>query len=221
MFPSRSYSKASSHVIAISILAFSFTGCVLYRSVDEEYALSPRAMILNIPLIKQTKSDCCGSASLAMVLRYWDADPELVRSTKQMACPKFGFTGVALKRIASDGEFRSAIFKGTIYDVKHHLDATRPLIAMLGKLGRRHYVVLSGYSKQDDRIILTDPSRGLVYLEAATFLDLWSDSNRFLLLVVPKTPKTNISPIVNRESKLIPLTLTHFQTTLSPLNRSQ
>ena len=205
MFLRRSYSRTSSLVIALSILAFSFAGCVHYRSVDEEYALSPRVMILNIPLIRQTKSDCCGSASLAMVLRYWDADPELVRSTKRMACPKFGFTGVALKRIASDGEFRSTIFKGTVYDVKHHLDATRPLIAMLGKLGQRHYVVLSGYSREDDRMILTDPSRGLVYLKAETFLDLWSNSNRFLLLVIPKTSKIDISQIVQRESKLTSL----------------
>ncbi len=112
---------------------------------------------LDVPYIRQEK-DGCGSASLAMVLRYWQ--------TKNVS--------VAEKR-TDPGDLRSHIAKG------------RPLIAGLKpKRAPAHYVVIVGVDPQDAAVLVNDPERGkLLRMDRSEFEKVWHGTDNWTLLAVP------------------------------------
>lgn len=186
----------------LTILYFiTVSSCATFHPVSSDYAKSKNTYILKVPFIEQEREGCCGLHCLAMVLSYWRDNITAVDSIYQLNCPKNGFSGAELRDMAYMNGFHAYIFKGDLSNLYHHLNATRPLIIMLGEKGilelagsfldfgnhdKLHYTIVTGYAKARKRIILMDPSRGLISISENDFSAAWERAHRFAMLIVPK-----------------------------------
>ena len=154
---------------------------------------------LDVPYIHQEK-DGCGSASLAMVLRYWHsknvsvaegrADPIRIQRELYAAKPR-GIYAVDMERYLRESGFDAYSFRGDWSDMRSHLAKGRPLIAGLkGKGSPAHYVVVVGIDPEDVRVLVNDPERGkLLRVERAEFEKAWQGTRNWTLLAVPHHPE--------------------------------
>jgi len=154
---------------------------------------------LDVPYIHQEK-DGCGSASLAMVLRYWQAknvavsqdraDPVRIQRELYAAKPR-GIYSFEMERYLRESGFEVFAFRGAWSDLRSHLAKGRPLIAGLKPKGSSaHYVVIVGLAPQDSEILMNDPERGkLLHTPRAEFEKLWRGTGNWTLLAVPQQPE--------------------------------
>jgi predicted double-glycine peptidase len=154
---------------------------------------------LDVPYIRQEK-DGCGSASLAMVLRYWQTknvsvadertDPARIQHELYSAKPR-GIYASDMERYLRESGFEVFSFRGEWRDLRSHLGKGRPLIAGL-KPGRApaHYVVIVGVDPQDAAVLVNDPERGkLLRIDRSEFEKVWQGTDNWTLLAVPNHPK--------------------------------
>jgi predicted double-glycine peptidase len=158
-------------------------------------AVSAAGLWLDVPYIHQER-DGCGSASLAMILRYWQgkdfaiseesADPARIQRELYAAKPH-GIFAVDMERYLRGCGFDVYAFRGDWGDVRSHLAKGRPLIAGLKpKNGPAHYVVIAGVEPGDTAVLLNDPERGkLVHVERTEFEKAWQGTRNWTLLAVP------------------------------------
>src|ERR1700739_2180212 len=150
---------------------------------------------LEVPYIRQ-KKDGCGSASLAMVLRYWRtknvsvaeerADPAKIQRALYSAKPR-GIYASDMERYLRESGFRVFSFQGEWSDLRSHIAKGRPLIAGL-KPNRApaHYVVIVGVDPQDAAVFVNDPERGkLLPMGRSEFEKVWHGTDNWTLLAVP------------------------------------
>jgi predicted double-glycine peptidase len=150
---------------------------------------------LEVPYIRQEK-DGCGSASLAMVLRYWQTknvsvaeertDPAKIQRELYSAKPR-GIYAADMERYLRESGFRVFSFRGEWSDLRSHIAKGRPLIAGL-KLHRApaHYVVIVGVDPQDAAVLVNDPERGkLLPMDRSEFEKVWHGTDNWTLLAVP------------------------------------
>jgi hypothetical protein len=81
----------------------------------------------------------------------------------------------------------SFALKGEWIDLTHHLQKGRPLIVAL-RSGRDelHYVVITGFDRQDDVVLKHDPAvRRLLKQRRADFEKQWRGANNWTLLALP------------------------------------
>jgi predicted double-glycine peptidase len=154
---------------------------------------------LDVPYIHQEK-DGCGSASLAMIMRYWRgknfsiaeerADPSRIQRELYAAKPR-GIYSSDMERYLRESGFEVFVFRGDFSDVRSHLLKGRPLIAGLKpKAAPRHYVVVVGIEPGDAGVLLNDPERGkLLRVERAEFIRAWQGTGNWTLLAVPHHPE--------------------------------
>lgn len=154
---------------------------------------------LDVPYIHQEK-DGCGSASLAMVLRYWHsknvsvaegrADPIRIQRELYAAKPR-GIYAVDMERYLRESGFDAYAFRGDWSDMRSHLAKGRPLIAGLKPKGApAHYVVVVGIDPEDVRVLVNDPERGrLLRVERTEFEKAWQGTRNWTLLAVPHHPE--------------------------------
>lgn len=151
---------------------------------------------LDVPYIHQQK-DGCGSASAAMVLRYWQgkgfsvpgdrADPEKIQR-QLYAAESRGIHARAMEHYLRDTGFDVFTFRGEWRDLASNVSKGRPLIVAL-KTGSAslHYVVVVGFAPEDAAVLLNDPERGkLISENRARFEKAWLATENLTILAVPR-----------------------------------
>jgi ABC-type bacteriocin/lantibiotic exporter with double-glycine peptidase domain len=150
---------------------------------------------LDVPYLRQEK-DGCGSASLAMVLRYWRAknfsvadertDPARIQRELYAAKPH-GIYASEMERYLRESGFEVFSFRGEWRDLRSHVAKGRPLIAALKPKGSpAHYVVIAGVDSQDAAVFVNDPERGkLLRIDRSEFEKAWHGTDNWTLLAVP------------------------------------
>lgn len=162
-------------------------------------AQSPRAsgIWLDVPFIKQTVEGC-GSASIAMLLQYWNAHgaqiaaerTDAAQIQKQLYSRKaHGIFASDLERYLRESGFREFAVRGEWSDLRQHLEQGRPLLISVqpgGAKGPFHYVVVTGIDWQREAVFINDPARGkLLRIERQEFEKEWSAARNWMLLAVP------------------------------------
>lgn len=159
--------------------------------------LSPSAVVLDLPIVKQDELYECGLASISALCQYWGRSiPDEQRvELARTAIENEGLSGEELQRALRDLGFETFLFEGALdrspTGLYRHVDAGRPLLVMTSAAGEHHYVLFLGYDPEQDLTILLDPVRGRVARETAAFDRSWSAAQRFTLLALPpgETPR--------------------------------
>jgi len=162
-------------------------------------AASAPGLWLDVPYIHQER-DGCGSASLAMVLRYWKSkdadvpddrsDPANIQRLLYAAKPR-GIFASDMEKYLRDSGFETFAFRGEWSDLRSQIAKGRPLIAGLKAKGApAHYVVIVGVEAEDVAVLLNDPERGkLLRVERNEFAKVWKGTENWTLLAVPRHPE--------------------------------
>jgi ABC-type bacteriocin/lantibiotic exporter with double-glycine peptidase domain len=145
------------------------------------------AVWLDVPFVAQEKNGC-GSAALAMLIRYWGREADAARIQRELYSPaEKGIPAAAMKSYLERQGFRAYAFSGEWQDLLHHLSLGRPLIVCL-KPSRRaalHYAVAAGVAA--DAVALNDPAdRKLRKWERGEFEKSWRAADSWTLLAVPQ-----------------------------------
>ena len=149
---------------------------------------------LDVPFVRQEKNGC-GSASIAMVMRYWQRQKgqaetaDALEIQRELYSPRaHGIRASDLERYLQQHGFRTFVVSGEWQDLKQHLEKGRPVIVAL-KVARDdlHYVVVTGLDWQRDIVLKHDPaSRGLLKQHRADFEREWKAAGAWTLLAVPE-----------------------------------
>lgn len=161
------------------------------------WAAQPGGVWLDVPYIHQEK-DGCGSASLAMILQYWQekdaavpagrSDPLQIQ--RQLLSPKaHGIYASAMLAYLKDSGFLAYTFRGEWTDLREHLAKGRPLIVSLKPTRNEelHYVVVVGIDWENGAVFINDPARAkLLRIDREVFLKDWQAAGFWTLLAVPE-----------------------------------
>jgi ABC-type bacteriocin/lantibiotic exporter with double-glycine peptidase domain len=149
---------------------------------------------LDVPFVKQEKNGC-GSASIAMVMQYWQkqqgrsSDDSAQATHIQRALYVPGSDGIyasAMERYFQEHEFRTFSFRGDWEILEQHLKKGRPLIAALKPSGSLHYVVVVGLDPEQKFVLLNDPAQRKLYKQdRSDFEKQWSAIGKWTLLALP------------------------------------
>lgn len=161
--------------------------------------LSDQAVLLDLPVVRQTSPNLCGEVALEMLTRYYNVPLTVEQDArlKKEAKREEGLPGATLKKVLEEQGYFVAVFKGTldrkVSGLYHHLDLKRPLIVMIESSGqgRNHYVLAVGYDEGTDAIILLDPVRGEIAMPVINFQKVWKKVDNFTMLAMPKGSKKN------------------------------
>ena len=168
----------------------------------------PTGLWLDVPFLRQ-REEGCGSAAIAMVMRYWAghgarvsepaSDPEGIQ--KLLFSPKaHGIFASAMEKYLRDSGFDVFAVQGSWSDLREHLRQGRPLIAGLRPSRNKaalHYVVVVGLVAELPAVFVNDPARGpLIRVERTEFESEWSAVHNWMLLALPraqaKTPSSAV-----------------------------
>lgn len=153
---------------------------------------------INVPFVTQVK-DGCGSASMAMVMQYWDgkegkaitsvADPQEIQD-KLYSRKEKGIEASAMRRYFEEAGYQTFAFEGEWSDLKHHLEEGRPLIVAIKASGARgplHYVVVVGLDWDRGYIFVNDPDQQkMLRISREGFESEWNGGGNWILLAVPR-----------------------------------
>lgn len=150
---------------------------------------------LDVPFVKQEKNGC-GSASIAMVMQYWDKqqgrrsddDADAAEIHRRLYVPGTdGIYASAMEEYFREHNFTTFSFRGDWEMLSQHLLKGRPLIAALKpSSGPLHYVVVVGVDPERDLLLLNDPAqRKLLKQDRSDFEKQWSANGNWTLLAVP------------------------------------
>jgi len=159
-------------------------------------AASPSYIWINVPFAAQTK-DGCGSASIAMVMQYWDkklgrpvptgAQPNAIQ-TALFSRSASGIYASSMEKYFRDSGYLAFAFHGEWSDLEHNIVKGRPLIAAIrpsGSLEPLHYVVVVGVDA--GYVFLNDPAQQkMLRVSRAGFESEWQPTHYWTLLAVPK-----------------------------------
>ncbi len=160
-------------------------------------AQSPGVWI-DVPFVAQSK-DGCGSASIAMVISYWEkkdgqtappsADPEKIQAAL-FSPAAGGIPASMMRKYFQESGYRVFAFEGQWGDLKHHLEHGRPLIVGLrasGPHGPLHYVVVVGIDSMRGYLFVNDPARQkMLRISREGFEAEWNSTHNWTLLAVPR-----------------------------------
>jgi ABC-type bacteriocin/lantibiotic exporter with double-glycine peptidase domain len=142
---------------------------------------------MSVPFVPQEK-DACAAASLAMVLRYWNASiAEGEIKTALLEPELHGIKGSKLAQFAKDRGFQAIAYEGDLAQLRDFVLKGRPLI-VAWQVGRKdfHDVVVVGFDDADGSILVNDPAQGANRPVArATFEKRWAGAGHWTLLVLP------------------------------------
>jgi predicted double-glycine peptidase len=156
------------------------------------------AVWLDVPFIAQEKNGC-GSAALAMVIRYWAAsqpsirenDADAARIQRELYSPADkGIPAAGMQSYLQQHGFRAYVFRAEWGDLQHHLSLGRPLIVCFkpSRRGKLHYAVAAGVG--EGTIMLNDPAdRKLRKWERREFEEGWRATGFWTLLPVPRVER--------------------------------
>lgn len=156
------------------------------------------AIWINVPFAAQTK-DGCGSASIAMVMRYWDgkegrpiaadADPAKIQALL-FSRSAGGIYASSMQEYFQKSGYRAFAFDGQWNDLEHHLALGRPLIVGIqpnGPLEPLHYVVVVGIDAERGYVFVNDPAQQkMLRISREGFEREWRATHNWTLLAVPQ-----------------------------------
>ena len=153
---------------------------------------------IDVPFVTQTK-DGCGSASISMVIRYWEnrsgqtapgtANPEKIQAALFSPAAS-GIPASMMRKYFQDIGYRVFTFQGQWGDLEHQLEQGRPLIVALresGAHGPVHYVVVVGIDAGRGYAFVNDPAQQkMLRISKEGFESEWSSTHNWTLLAVPR-----------------------------------
>lgn len=149
---------------------------------------------IDVPFVRQSGNGC-GSACLAMIIRYWDGQTNrhsIPRESEPAIYQRLysrkaaGIPAIAMKQYLEEQGFRAYAFEGTWKDLQQHLSKGRPLIVCLKHGAVRHYTVVSGMDADRDIVLTNDPDgKKLQKLSRAEFERGWKGSDNWTLIALP------------------------------------
>jgi ABC-type bacteriocin/lantibiotic exporter with double-glycine peptidase domain len=171
---------------------------ILVACLKHDLAAETPGVWIDVPFVAQTK-DGCGSASISMVIRYWEnkgrrtvtasADPEKIQAAL-FSPGTGGIPASMMQKYFQDAGYRVFSFQGEWSDLRHHLEQGRPLVAALrasGPRGPLHYVVLVGIDWERGYVFVNDPAQQkMLRISREGFESEWSSTHNWTLLAVPR-----------------------------------
>jgi ABC-type bacteriocin/lantibiotic exporter with double-glycine peptidase domain len=161
------------------------------------FAGETEAVWVDVPFVAQLK-DGCGSASIAMVMKYWEkkegqsgqsSDPVKIQAAL-FSPGAGGILASKMQRYFQESRYRVFAFQGEWNDLKHHLEQGRPLIISLragGSHGPLHYAVVVGIDFGRGYVFLNDPAQQkMLRISREGFEREWSYTRNWTLLAVPR-----------------------------------
>lgn len=178
-------------------LLLSFASALPAQVVPQAPPEQGAGIWLDVPFVRQTE-DGCGSAAIAMLLRYWSAHgtalalgrADASNIQKQLYSKKaHGIFASDMQRYFQESGFREFAIRGAWSDLREQLLQGRPLIISM-QPGRvkapLHYVVVTGMDWRREAVFLNDPARGkLLRVERQEFEKEWQAASNWMLLAVP------------------------------------
>jgi ABC-type bacteriocin/lantibiotic exporter with double-glycine peptidase domain len=167
----------------------------LLAAIRLSAALGASGLWLDVPYVHQEK-DGCGSASLAMVMRYWESKKAVIAKGRsdpaQIQAELYSKTSHGIytrdiERYLRASGFDEFSFRGEWKDLRVQIEKGRPLIAGLKpRSGPAHYVVIVGCAPGDEAVLINDPERGkLLRIEREEFENSWRGTDNWTVLAVP------------------------------------
>ena len=152
---------------------------------------------LDVPFVKQEKEGC-GSASVAMIMQYWQRQQNLPAAESADAThiqrtlysrAAHGIYASELEHYLQQQRFRTFVFRGEWADLKQHVEKGRPLLVALQPAsgdGPLHYEVVVGLDWDENTVLVNDPAeRKLLKQDWPSFEREWSAAGKWTLLAVP------------------------------------
>jgi ABC-type bacteriocin/lantibiotic exporter with double-glycine peptidase domain len=176
----------------LGLLAISAAGAGLALAAETP------AIWLDVPFVAQSR-DGCGSASISMIIEYWEkktgrsgpssADAARIQSAL-FSTTAGGIPASAMQRYFEESGYRVFAFQGEWDDLKHHLEQGRPLIVSLkanGPHGPLHYVVVVGIDSERGYVFVNDPAQQkMLRISRKGFESEWSYTRNWTLLALPR-----------------------------------
>ncbi len=174
-----------------------FSGCAMRHAFDLDKVESKEGIrLLKIAPVKQEKNGYCGVACLEEVSGYWGKNvrqqgiwDSITKGEKKEVLAK------ELKEYAELQGLKGFIFKGNQNDIFTNVEKGRPLIiahestgffrSLAGK-SDYHYVVVAGYNKIQNYMIIDDPARERYWILTDDFNKMWASGFNFLMLIAPE-----------------------------------
>jgi hypothetical protein len=146
---------------------------------------------LDVPLFPD-RTDQCGPAALAGVLRFWAKDVEMGALKREMYRPALnGSLAVDLLLAAQEHGMSAELLDGGLAQIKTELDAGHPLIAFVNRGPRLlpvgHFLVVTGYDPRRRGVYINSGARKDVFMSDASFERQWGRADRWALLILPST----------------------------------
>jgi len=177
----------------IFVLLVIFAGCA-----ESNLGAETAGTWIDVPFVTQTK-DGCGSASISMVIRYWEnrrgetapaaADPEKIQAAL-FSPAAGGIPASMMRKYFQEFGYRVFTFEGHWGDLEHHLEQGRPLIVALRESwahGPIHYVVVVGIDSGRGYAFVNDPAQQkMLRISREGFESEWSLTHSWTLLAVPR-----------------------------------
>jgi predicted double-glycine peptidase len=139
--------------------------------------------VRGVPHVEQQTRDDCGAAVAKMVLAFWKRPVPA-----ETPVPEGGLRATDVRELLEEGGLRSFVIEGSLEDLRHELDAGRPVIVgtivpVSRRKARSHYVVVIGL--EDDRVAMMDPSVGMQQLPLETFALEWEAAKFTTVIGLP------------------------------------
>ena len=170
---------------AVWALCLAGAACAPAARTPESY--EQKRVLLRVPFFPD-RSDKCGPAALAGVLRFWgfDAEPETLRKDLYRDSLR-GSISIDLMLAAQARGLSAEMLTGGLPRLRQELDAGHPLIAFLNQgftfypLG--HYVVVTGYDEKG--VYVNSGAEENSFVSYSRFFRQWDKTDRWALLVLP------------------------------------
>jgi ABC-type bacteriocin/lantibiotic exporter with double-glycine peptidase domain len=144
---------------------------------------------LDVPLFPD-RTDQCGPASLAGVLRFWGNDVPMETLKKEIY--RAGLKGslpIDLVLAAQDHGMSAQLLDGGLAQVKKELDAGHPLVALVNQglsfIPIGHYLVVTGYDARRHGVYVNSDVRKNAFMSDESFERQWERTDRWALLILP------------------------------------
>jgi hypothetical protein len=159
---------------------------------DAETPATP--VILDVPYVAQSE-DLCGGAAAAMVMRFWGARGIGAEAFASIVDPRaHGIPSEAVAAALRARGWRVYVLGAEDEIVRHHIDAGRPVIALIRVAPLRlHYVVIVSWT--DRHVVFHDPALApFRSMSVAAFDRAWRATDRLMLIVLPPTDGAEAPP---------------------------
>jgi len=160
---------------------------------EDPFEVSPEAVVVDVPVVRQDELHECGLATMAALLAYHSVPfPEEERARlAELARRGEGLSGAELRDGLRRLGLEAFLYHGTLDretgGVLGCVDASTPPVVLLGsgEEGEFHYTLFTGYEPGAEVVYVFDPVRGHVRMARDEFLTRWAESGGFTLLAFP------------------------------------